>query len=443
MMKSKHFLSVAVMALAALFFQACSSDKSADAREILSTVPSDVSLVAVFNTGAILEKAGCKVDGEKITPGKEMQNALARVSNPRTKKILNTLLNGKSGLNPSVCVLFQDGYNFYLTGLASDPGKLKKMMSENGMPAFESEKGVDISENMAIADNRFWINLQSGSIQAQDIRHFNTLSESQSFLSNAYAETLCTVTKDVEGWGNIFGIINTCNLDMQNKMVAQVAIQALFEDPEAMTFSVNFTKGAMDAQATVINSKGKTAKYLLPSDKLDVNTIASLGGTAEAVVAFSIPSKLISNLQKDTKSKITSMISMYLQQFGCVNGTVACAVSGDNLNGVITTDGNNTTALSSLLSSGDMSVTMNGNQMKFTKGTVSGPANVAQVSSQFNGAIGGVVFGNVFSADSQNPFDSGSLLLFADKGGLIFKVHASAKNKNVNPILSLITNSKF
>lgn len=438
-MKIRNYLLVCLAAFMAVISQSCSSDKAADASEILATIPSDVSLVTVINSQSILEKAGCKVENEKITPGPEVQNAISKITDPQSKKIVSALVSGESGINPSVMVIFREGYNTYLTGSVYDTAKLKKWVETNSGEKFTSSKGIDICANTAIADNRFWINLLGNSIDVNDIRHFNTLAENQSFLQNSYAEKLASITKDIEGWGNISGLMNTGDIDISQRMAIQLAVQAIFEDPSAITFSVNSTKGSIEAEAGVVNSKGKGAKFLLPSDKLDTNAIAAMGGTADMISAISLPGKLIENLQKNSDSKTGSMFGAMLQQFSCVDGTAAAAVSDSNtVKGFITTNGKDTSGLTSILSSGGLTVSMKGNQIDFSRGTVSGTKSVSEMAPELNGAIAGVVVAKIDNAEAAKIFKSGSILLVTESGSLIVRVKAIGTNPDVNPIITAL-----
>lgn len=64
----------------------------------------------------------------------------------------------------------------------------------------------------------------------------------------------------------------------------------------------------MQAEGYLMNSKGKKAKYLFPTETVDVKTIESVGGTSSGLIAISIPGKLIKKLQEEVKSKQPSAL---------------------------------------------------------------------------------------------------------------------------------------
>ena len=440
-MKTKFFLPAVIALMTALVFQSCNKNQPADAGAILATIPSDVSMVAVVNSARILENAGCKINEESITPGKELSQSVEKIKDAQMKGFVKSLINGESGIDPSVLVIFREGYYTYLTGVISNTTQFKKNIAEHAKASFVSHDGIESLRNVAVSDNRFWINLTGNTIDINSIRHFTTISESQSFLQNPYAVNLTSVAGDLAGWGNISGLMNTGGMDFQNRAAMQMAIQAMFEDASAFCFTLNSSKGEIKLVTNVLNSKGKNAKYLLPSEKVDVAAIASIGGVADGVIAMAIPGKLIGKLQKDTKSNVPSLISIYLQQLGCIDGTCAFAFGAvdplQNFRGIISTNGKDTSALSSFLSGMDADVKVNGSQLNVSKGNVSGKAAVAEMAESFKGAIGGCVtytapggFGSVFESES--------VMIFSEGSGLRLEVKGNSINKNENPVISLL-----
>lgn len=439
-MKTKHLSLFTLLAVIGLVFQSCSSDKDADVRAMLATVPSDVSMVAVVHTQTILEKAGCKVDGDKITPGQDLNQAMQKITDQNQKRICSALFNGESGINPSAMVFFQEGFNTYFTGIVADSNKFKKFITSVGNPEFTSSNGFDVSRETAIKGNRFWLCLNNSSIDINDVRHFDTLSESQSFLQNSYAETMISSKNDAEVWGNISGLLNTAEMKFEERTMIQMGLQALFEDPANLTASINFVKGAVEAQATVLNSKGNVAKFLLPTDQLDVATIASIGGTADLLVAFSLPSKLINKLKEETKSKLPSAISLYLDNLSSVDGTVAVASSqpAGGVKGTVTTTGQNLAGLTSMLSGFGLTTSVSGNLVNFSHGTVSGKESVGQTAELFKGTIGGFVMSTPVSPKYPDFNSTVSVVLASEKGGLCFKGRMTVPNENTNAIITLL-----
>lgn len=393
-MKLKNLLLAIALCLP-IILSSCSSDKSADARDLLLSIPSDISFVAVANSGSILDKAGIKVDDGNIEAPDALESHLAKIKDVRTRSLMKTIFSGKSGVEPTALAIFREGYNTYLTGFINNTSDFKKCVTDNGGSEFKSENDLEISDNIAMTDHRFWINLDQHTIDAQAVKAYINLAKDQSFMSNPYAENLCKVEKDIEGWGNIAGMLNTANLKFQDRATVQIALETLFEDAAAAAFSVEFTDGSATLKANLLNSKGKDAKYQFPTEKVDINTIASIGGTADMIAALSIPNKMIEQLKKETASKAPSMLGMILTPLSCVDGTLAIAANNDDaMAGVINTNGGNTSDLSALLAQTGVTTEREGNNIRFKKGELKGSFNVATEAKLLKGEIAGVAVAN-------------------------------------------------
>ena len=391
-MKSRNFLLIPLLSLIAVMLPSCSSQQSADAGDLIATVPADASMVAVANINAILEKAGCKVDGSAITPPEKLTQIISRSGDTHNGKLAATFFNGKSGVDPSVAVLFRVGYYTYATGIASDPAALKKSLETDLGYSFTTEDGIQTGGNVAIADNRFWINIDQHSVDPKEIRHFLSLDKTQSFTSNDAAERLCKFDKDIVGWGSIAGLLNTSEIAFEQRALAQVALQTVYEDPASLTFSVSFEKGKTLIEANVLNSKGSLAKYLFPVKTIDTKTIESIGGTADAVAAISIPAKMIERLQKDASSKGPSVFGVYLNALSGLDGTTAVAFGQDAqaMKGIVSTTGRNMAALTSFLGDTGIDVRIEGKNLRLSKGDLSGKSNVSDLAAYFKNAVAGV-----------------------------------------------------
>lgn len=370
----------------------CQRTESADASDLLATVPSDASIVAVANVQAMLEKADCKVSNDQITPSEEITSLVASFKKPTDKAIAEAFFNGKSGIDPSVALIFAEGYYKYVTGIAADPDKFKQTVSSITKQQFAVKDDIDICANVALKGNQFWVNLDANSIDPREAKHFATLSKEQSFLSNAASERLSTFESDIVGWANIAGALNSSSVDFQQRAMLQVALQTIFDDAADATFNLTFNKGEMSGSMGILNSKGKPAKFLLASQTLDMKTMESIGGNADILFAMGIPHKLIEQLQKDTQSKSASLLGIYLQALGAINGTVAIAsdTDGNALKGTVTTNGQSTGQLTSFLDGLGLTVKLDGNMLQVSKGQLTGTTPVTELAADLKGAVAGL-----------------------------------------------------
>lgn len=385
----------------------CSRNESADASDLLATVPSDASVVAVANLRSILEKSGCKTDGSSITPSEDVKKVIAGIKDTKSRTLAETFFNGNSGVDPSVALFFTVGYYKYITGIAADPDKFKAAVSARSGEAFTSAEGMDVCGNVALKGNQFWINIESTSIDARETLHFATLSQEQSFLSKSSAEALSSFDTDIQGWANIAGALNAGSFGFQERAMIQVALQTIFKDAVDADFSLSFDKGEMTSRLGVTDSKGKPAKYLLASGTLDLNTISRIGGNADALLAICVPHKLIEQLRKDSGSKSASVLGAYLTALGAIDGTVAVAADIDTnaVKGVISTDGGSTAALNSFLNEMGLDVKIDGKLISISKGTISRGIPVDELAKQLKGAMAGFACVNPRPGKSQKVED--------------------------------------
>lgn len=365
-----------------------------------------------------------------------------KIKDTTLRGVMTDFINGKGGIEPSVGVIFGVGYYTYFTGIAADPSAFKAAVEKATGAKFSSQEDMEICGNTAVKGNRFWVNLGTSTIDAREAKHFATLSEDQSFVTNTAADNLCKIEKDIEGWGSISGLLNTANLGFQEKATAQVALQTLFEDPSSFGFTVDFKKGEMQAEGYLMNSKGKKAKYLFPTETVDVKTIESVGGTSSGLIAISIPGKLIKKLQEEVKSKQPSALGMILPALSPIDGTTAVAFSdAANMRGVIMTTGENTGVLTTLLEQFGVSAKINGKALEITKGQVTGTHSVAEMSKFFKGSIAGFATAVPQNAPgaAKNSFESGAFMLVADGGGITFRVTLFGIDKDRNFLIPLLT----
>lgn len=434
----KTSLLATLLALVALLATSCSSQKSADASDLLATVPSDVSMVSVVNLQSILDKAGCKIDGDKVKPSKDFEKAIGQIANAPLREFMEVFTTGESGVDASIGILFCEGYNVFFTGIASDPGNLKTIYEKGGNPAFVKEKGIEISGRMAIAGNQFWLCLTKN-IDIDDVRHFTTIDRTQSFLENENSERLLTISKDIEGWGNISGMMNVADLGFEERAKLQIALQILFDDPSSVIFSLESDKGEFEIEARVLNSKNKTAKYLLPTDKVDVETVKVLGCDADMLYALAVPQQMIAKLKKDTSSKGISLLGAYLEPLGCLDGTLA--VAGSPLEGkmILTTTGQNTAGLIDMAQSiAGIEFKKDGKLLVSQSGSPRGALSAEKEASEFKNAMGGFIMKNNGISWLPRAIDTFSVMLYSEDGGIEVKAEAKTADEKKNAMLSLL-----
>ena len=92
-----------IAALAALVILSgtagCRKHDKADADELLKTIPSSASFVAVANISEILEEAGCKVDDGKVSDTEQLRAAIPKCRKTRNAGSSRCFLTEKAEWN--------------------------------------------------------------------------------------------------------------------------------------------------------------------------------------------------------------------------------------------------------------------------------------------------------------------------------------------------------
>lgn len=381
-----------LFALIAAILPSCSPDK-ADMSELLATVPADASAVATVNIRSLVEKAGCKIDGSKIVPGKEVEKLIADHAADSTANNIRSIFNGETGIDPSVAIAFLEGSDLYITGFLADPDTFKGYVQKETGENFRSEENVEISGNMAVKGNQFWIHANHrNDINPKEISRFASLSEKLSFLSNSYANHLTAPESDIEGWANLSSLYNVSGMSFQNKTLAGMGLAILYSDAQDIAFKANFENGRLATSLNILNSKGEPAKFNLPTDRIDIGMVKDLSKSADMIFAMAISPKMIEQIKKDLGEKSVPGADALFSALSAVDGTCVIAASDAGMKGVVSTKGEGTADLSNLLSSfTGATVTKDGKLLRFEKGEIAGKIENASVADNFKGCMFAVV----------------------------------------------------
>lgn len=384
---------VAVVVACLVLFSKCGKDRTADTRELLSTIPSDIAYIAVLDIEEIGKTTELPTEG--IVP--------------------------KEGVQPSLAAVYSEGYNTWLTGFLDSTDDFKSAVEKKFNETFKTVGDIQTCGNIAVASNRFWVLLSAHNvINAEDVKVFLGLSDKQSFLSQTEADYIVKGNNDLRGWGDLKATINSLDLDFSKRATYTMTAEALYDDAASLRFNMDFNKNDSKLEMEVLNSKGKTAKFLYPMDKIDTKTIEQSALSGEWFCAVGVSPKFVKRLQEDTKGKGISMLAYIAPTLSALNGTAFAAGAGDNMSGAFTIEGNNTSALAEILNQMDCKVTTQNNQLRFVKGTVQGNVTAAQAAEKLKGGVAGF-----YGADSElieKGFTNINALLVPSGNGMILKV---------------------
>ena len=446
----KKITLLSLLAILLIGFNACKKE-TIDVTHLLSSVPSSASGVIVLNMESLLEDAGCKIKGHEVTPGDELMKLLQNASSANQRDFM-VLFDGSTGIEPKGAVVFYDTNRAFLTFALYDVNKFIQFIENESSQTFISDaSGVKVCENVAVKDAQAWICLTSGkSIDPDAISSYASLNDSQSFLMTPMGEKLLVSEDDIRGWAVLRVFIDQF-MSRQNRSMATLGLGFLFEDAESVKFSVEFSKGEVDMEATVLNDKGKPAKYLLPSEKIDAGELKNLGSTCDAMMAFTLNQKLIKKFDQ-LGAAFGGLFGDFGEKFKNIDGTVGIVASGkngeENINGYITTKGDVSPDLRDLITRILAPVSQDGKYLRFSKGNVSGNLSVAECADELKGCCLGLVMDMSawnYTGYGEAPADFRSLCVKfkPESGGLEMELKLKMANEKENSLLAIIKNAKY
>ena len=221
--------------------------------------------------------------------------------------------------------------------------------------------------------------------------------------------------------------------------MARMAIEAVFADAQSLNFTADFDKGEFETELSVLNSKGKPAKFLYPLEKINTKTIADANVSGSLVVAAAISKKAIAKFQKDAGENSVSMMKEYARLIGCLDGT--CVIVADekgSVSGRISTTGENTLGLQQMLNSFGFSTNVDGKTLLLSKGTPAGSLSSADAAPLFKNAAAGVVMDGNAMGSGAVKLKSFSIMLVPDDGSVKVEVKTISSDSGQNFLMTLL-----
>ena len=389
-LKSYLMLCMAMTVLTVGMFS-CAKDKT-DVSDLVSTVPSSAGCVIGLNLNSILQKAGYEIENGVIKNSKQNENI--KGVTPEESELIDMLGKEGSGIDPTGAIIFYDANRLIMTFALSDNAKFRSVVEEKLNEKFNNVSGVDMCGNVAVKGAQAWIGLNDKPLDADLIQGYSSLSSSQSFVNNSFAEQIREMEEDVAGWGKL-SVITKNFLNFNDMTMFNLVTGSLFENADQFTMKINFEKGKCETEIAILNDKGKPAKYMLPADKIDVSTVKTIGSKVDVVAGMTITPKFLEKFDKIGNTLGGVMFKNLTTMMKDVDGTVAIAFSNpealnQNLSGVVTTKGVPSLPLKQLVSS-VAPVREDNNLLRFSLGQMNGEMEIDKCSELLKGCTFGIV----------------------------------------------------
>ena len=440
-------LSLAVLAFLLLGMFSCKKE-TVDVTDLLKSIPSSAAGVVVFNVEGLLSDAGCKIKDHELTPGKELMGILQGTSNKQEKEFM-MLFDGSTGIEPKGAAVFYDSSRSFLTFALYDVNKFCNFIEKrNGTKFTDEGNGVKLNGKIAVKGAQAWVLLSSDKrIDPDGIAAYASLGVSQSFLTTEIGEKLLVEENDIRGWAIINTFVNEF-VSRSNRSMVTLGMGFLFEDPESVKFKADFKKGELEAECVILNSKGKPAKYLLPSEKIDVAAVKTLGSTCDAMMAFTVNSKLIKKFEQLGASFGGALFGDLGEMFKNVDGTIGLVTGGEGIgesvNGFVTTKGDASQTLKDLVSKQIAPISQDGKLLRFSKGDVKGNLSIDECAEELKGCCLGFAadatgFNSLgYGENTPKGFKNIFVKFNPESGGLEVEVEVQTNDSEENALLTLL-----
>lgn len=369
--------------LAMITLQGCGRDNGS-AADLLRTVPSSAAGVAVVNLDALKEKC------------KDLDWSVSKENNSRNLgQILSLCLDDESGVEISNGVIFVEGYNTVFTAIADNPEKFMSCVTRRMGLQFSEIAGVSIADGrIAVKGTQLWISLAGSQLNPKMLEGWLSLSQAKSYLSTDGGKEMAQTDKDVAFNVDFDTIINLySDGDFSRQAQSRIILSTLFDDLSRLSGFVKLTKSGAEVEISLLNSKGQPSRFNLDAEKIDVKTLASIGGHCGTLIGIGISQKMIKQLNKAASSFGGGLPKMYADAIEPIDGTCGIAVSADSpaMSGVLTTKEGSAQALTSLLA-GDAKLRREDKLLFFTTGAeMTGDVDVATSAELLKGALCGFV----------------------------------------------------
>lgn len=439
-------LGIALVSMMLLMLNACKKD-TMEAVDLLKTLPANADAVVVVNLEGVLNDLGCKIKEERIEAGPELMKLINKSSRDERQAILS-IFDGDAGIDPKLAVVFYDKGSWYFTVALQDPEKFKDFTEKDfGSKFKDGGNGIETLDIVAMKGAQAWFLMAEDNeqISAKKIEPYTKIEVSASYLVTDMGQKLLVDESDLRGCGRIESLLRMALDPGERGMVTMVA-QMVFDDADALYFTLNFKESLMEMNGTVLNEKGKPAEYNLNDDKLDIKALENIGGECDVLMALSVDEDLIEEFADLAETFGEPEIGLVLNAFSNLDGTVGIAVgdvytASDAFAGVITAKGGLSFLAKGIIKEMANTVRESGENIYLYNGTVRGSLSVSEGARMLDGACMGIVAdGSDIDTRGVPDMDKVMLKVCPDGEGVNIKLNIFFKDKE-NSLLTIIRNS--
>ncbi len=252
---------------------------SADMETLLEKVPSDADLVIGLNVESLVKKSGLKNKKDALPAGFStlLKNA------GKEKEMWEALLKGETGLSYTAAVYFSKGGEEWLTCLVEDEKATNEWLNKG-----------DLSERAVIESGILW--LSSRTKNPGKVNEYMNLEKEGSILTVKGASGMEKMERDIEIYGNIEGLLNGSGMSFRELTELRLMLASLFNDARYLRGGIEFDKGEMEGELTVLNTEAKAATLSIEASKLTKDFLSSISGQYDLLAGFSFSEKSVNKV---------------------------------------------------------------------------------------------------------------------------------------------------
>ena len=283
---------ILILASIAIIMSSCGKK---NAEKLLKTIPQNAQFVAMINAENLTEDLGEQGAGQLD----QLVNSTIK-GNSTEDKMIKYIFGKDSQLDINVPVFVFGFKNSVIATFAlKDDDQFRKDIESQAGANFSKEKSVWYlpDHTVFVSDDQAWITGKYPEIQPSEITSFTKLPDASSMNSVAYMGQLIEQDADVSALVDVQALIQA-NMNMQANLFLNMA----FADPRYLSYCMNFEKGKIQGELSVLNSKYEPAAIALRPSKINVAALNSFPGKGNLFVAGAFDSSTVSKIIGQVKS---------------------------------------------------------------------------------------------------------------------------------------------
>ncbi|MDE6329371.1 MAG: hypothetical protein K2L83_01525 [Muribaculaceae bacterium] len=418
--------AMTLASVAAGVLTSCSSDVKEEIEQLFAVVPSNSSVVVTLNVEQAVKESGGKIADGKVEDFGSLTGVMDSADAPAA--VVKTLQDvGRVTSGPMAGFVYKNQMYFVTSVDDADAFKSAYAAEQADKESWTEADGASVRGNVAVVKDRVWV-LPSASA-VSDAVGFMTLSEAESFNSNAYAATMAKSGHSLNVYGDINALLGS-GLSFGQQTQARMAMSMVFNQPKYLEAWCDFKGNSAAMTLRLLDDDLKAAKCELDLSKIDPKVVAGLGGNAETIVAIGVSQKLVEQISKFAGSfggglpiDVSSIISPLQGTQAFATGSSLGSTGDNNFRAVVSTNGKDNAQLGQLLATLG-TVKIDGTTFNISKGRYGeGSLNVSDVAQEMKDAWLGMAMAKKSGASDEKIL----VLLEPADGTLQLRLHVENK----------------